>query len=240
MTTFSGSVQVPGEPGSSVRAEVYIGPDRLVLSAAGGDIGDWDLGEVTISTAGHRFSLEAEGEQLLFDADDPEAFAGAARVAPPLPPPEPADEFEALREKAIFEEQDRMLPRVAWAMLAASVLLLAGAIIPWDAVTAVPETDVPVGEILVGLSALVAAGGAYLGYWGGRRTEGGYVAVGAGVVALGAAVVAALRSDVGLGYVLTLVAAPGLVALGVLALTTRQTPADLGPEENDRPEENEE
>ena len=232
MSTFSGSVQVPGDPGSSVRAEVYVGPDRLVLSAGGGDVGDWSREEVAISTAGHRFSLEAEGEQLLFDADDPEGFAREAGVAAPTPPPESSDEFEALREKAIFEEQDRMLPRVAWALLITSLVLLAGAIIPWSTVTAVPETDVPVGEILVGLSAVVAAAGAYLGYWGGRRTEGAYLALGAGAVAIGAAVVAALRSDVGLGYVLTLVAAPGVIALGILAQLTRESPPDVGPEDD--------
>lgn len=87
MSTYHGSLRVPGETGPGLGVVVDLTDGRIRIAAGEAEIGDWARDEVRIHADDDGFHLRAEGEEVILDvSDDDAAFAVdyGLRAAPPL------------------------------------------------------------------------------------------------------------------------------------------------------------
>jgi hypothetical protein len=84
MGQFQGSLRLPGDS-QPLPATVQLGDGRLQISSGDHTIGDWSIDTVDIAQVPEGIRVKAEGEVLLLDIPDREAFSQAAAFYSPRP-----------------------------------------------------------------------------------------------------------------------------------------------------------
>ena len=74
MSSFSASLKTLGDR-RGLAATIFIENDRLSIEAGDESIGDWALEEIRLEPTSTGYRMAAEGEQLLIEMADAEAFA---------------------------------------------------------------------------------------------------------------------------------------------------------------------
>ena len=75
MTSFDARLRLISQPGFPLGVEVDLTGERMVVTAAGKEIGDWPLGDIRIASEADGFHIEAEGEELVLNVTDGVRFA---------------------------------------------------------------------------------------------------------------------------------------------------------------------
>ncbi len=85
MSTYEGSLRVPGDEGPPLGVTIDLTGDRFRVSAGGSEIGNWSKSEIRVNALPDGFHLRAEGEEVLLDITDDAQFAVdlGLRTAPP-------------------------------------------------------------------------------------------------------------------------------------------------------------
>jgi hypothetical protein len=85
MSTYEGSLRIPGDDGPPLAIVVDLTTERLRVHAGGAEIGDWAKSEIRVNALPDGFHLRAEGEEVLLDITDDAQFAVdlGLRTAPP-------------------------------------------------------------------------------------------------------------------------------------------------------------
>lgn len=84
MGQFQGSLRLPGDS-RPLPATVQLHDGRLQISSGDHSIGDWSIDTVDIAQVPEGIRVKAEGEVLLLDLPDREAFTRAAALHAPTP-----------------------------------------------------------------------------------------------------------------------------------------------------------
>jgi hypothetical protein len=84
MGQFQGSLRMPGDS-RPLPATVQLSDGRLQISSGDHSIGDWSIDTVDIAQVPEGIRVKAEGEVLLLDIPDREAFSQAAASYSPRP-----------------------------------------------------------------------------------------------------------------------------------------------------------
>lgn len=84
MGQFQGSLRLPGDS-RPLPATVQLGDGRLQISSGGHSIGDWSINTIDIAQVPEGIRVKAEGEVLLLEIPDREAFTQAAAIYSPRP-----------------------------------------------------------------------------------------------------------------------------------------------------------
>ena len=236
MPVFVGSLRLATDPESRVRADIEVDDDRLVVRAGGDELGNWELANLTFDPLPGGFRINADGEELILTTGDNSKFADIVGVdAPPklgtngaqpkeaaAPPPPGADSkrFRQLRTRSAagWVSDDTLSTLLAYVILAASVILIAGAALNWGEGRLVGD-GVAWGRIFVGAAAIAAAIGAFLAWRQERRVMGSGIAVGAGVVSLLLLYLYAADAGLGFGFFLAMIAVVPLTAAAAIGLT---------------------
>jgi hypothetical protein len=85
MSTYEGSLRIPGDDGPPLAVRIDLTGDRLRVSAGDSEIGNWPKSEIRVNALPDGFHLRAEGEEVLLDITDDAQFAVdlGLRTAPP-------------------------------------------------------------------------------------------------------------------------------------------------------------
>jgi hypothetical protein len=85
MSTYEGSLRIPGDDGPPLAVMIDLVDDRLLMSAGDSEIGNWAMSEIRVNALPDGFHLRAEGEEVLLDITDDAQFAVdlGLRTAPP-------------------------------------------------------------------------------------------------------------------------------------------------------------
>jgi hypothetical protein len=231
MPTFHGSLSLADDPASTVRADIQVDEERLLIEAAGDSLGDWPLAEIVISPTPGGFRVRADGEDLMLTTVDDHGFAAAVGVDPP-------EDGDAYFENAVVEKRssgafgrlrsksaagwvadETLRDEVAYALLAASVLLVLGAALPWGETRLVDGDGFPWGRALTVLAGLTAGFATFTAWRRGQRVAGTAVAAGAGFIALVVLYFYARAAGIGFGFVLAMLAIFPLGAAAAIGLT---------------------
>jgi hypothetical protein len=84
MGQFQGSLRLPGDS-RPLPATVQLRDGRLQISSGDHSIGDWSMDTIDIAQVPEGIRVKAEGEVLLLDIPDREAFSQAAAFYSPRP-----------------------------------------------------------------------------------------------------------------------------------------------------------
>jgi hypothetical protein len=84
MGQFQGSLRLPGDS-RALPATVQLRDGRLQISSGDHSIGDWSIDTIDIAQVPEGIRVKAEGEVLLLDIPDREAFSQAAAFYSPRP-----------------------------------------------------------------------------------------------------------------------------------------------------------
>lgn len=237
MQTFHGSLALADDPSSSVRADIQVDEERLLIEAAGDSLGDWPLAEIIISPAQGGFRVRADGEDLMLTTADDHGFAAAVGIDPPEDGDEYFEEefvekrssgaFGRLRSKSAagWVADETLRDEVAYALLAAAVLLLLGAALPWGETRLVDGDGFPWGRALTMLAGLTAGVATYTAWRRGQRIPGTAVAAGAGLIALVVLYFYARAAGIGFGFILSMLAIFPLGAAAAIGLTKMGIPS---------------
>lgn len=231
MPTFHGSLSLADDPASAVRADIQVDEERLLIEAAGDSLGDWPLAEIVISPTPGGFRVRADGEDLMLTTVDDHGFAAAVGVDPPeAGDTYIEDEVEERRSSGTFGRlrsrsaagwvaDETLRDEVAYALLAAAVLLVIGAALPWGDTRLVDGDSFPWGRALTVLTGLTAGVATFMAWRRGQRVPGTAVAAGAGVIALLVLYFYARAAGIGFGFVLSMLAIFPLGAAAAIGLT---------------------
>jgi hypothetical protein len=74
MTSFDARLRVVGERGFPLGVEIDLTGERMVLTAGGKELADWDLDEIRIAPTPTGFRIDAEGETVILNVTDTERF----------------------------------------------------------------------------------------------------------------------------------------------------------------------
>lgn len=135
MPRFSAMLRTP-EDSTPLPVAVDLADDRMVVRSGEHLIGDWPVGEVDIEVDGERIVLAAEGELMMLDVDDVEAFLAASGAdyadeegwqdaAETIPSPDPGSEGVAAATTPSFTEvlSARTVAAVAGILVIAAFLI---------------------------------------------------------------------------------------------------------------------
>ncbi len=226
MASFHGSVRLEADPASAVRALVEVGPEEIVLYAGDAEIGRWARDAVSVSQTGTSFLLDADEERLLLEMEEAAAFGAAVgasetETAATAPGEDdgPPGGFDRLRKaSAETYDEDAVLDRaVGLALAVAGAVLVLGAVLSWGPARIISD-GFPLARVLAGLSGIAALVGAYLGMFGEQRVNGGWLAIGASIVALVVLYLSAREAGIRIGYLIALVGALAVLAVGVASI----------------------
>ena len=85
MSTYEGSLRIPGDDGPPLAVTIDLTDERLRMRAGASEIGDWPMSEIRVNALPDGFHLRAEGEEVLLDITEDAQFAVdlGLRTAPP-------------------------------------------------------------------------------------------------------------------------------------------------------------
>lgn len=153
---------------------------------------------------------------------------------PPPPPPEGSKAsyvapepgtaaFGELRSKAAasYADETKLQNPLAIGLLAACVLVLAGAALTWGSARLMDPGSPPIGRILAGFGGLAGLVGLYLAFFDERRVTGSAVAIAAGGVVFIVMYLYAREANLGLGFVFALLGSVALIVVGAFGMSER-------------------
>ena len=82
MSSFSASLKTIGDR-KGLPATIHLDEDRLSISAGDHALGDWPLSEIHLEPIATGYRMDAEGEQILIELQDTEAFELELHKKPP-------------------------------------------------------------------------------------------------------------------------------------------------------------
>ncbi len=82
MPAFQGSLKLIGAESQTLRAVVDVERERLVVTASGVEIGNWDLPELSVSHAADGFHISVDDEELVFQTTASAELATTLGVDP--------------------------------------------------------------------------------------------------------------------------------------------------------------
>lgn len=80
MTAFDGRLRVLGETGLPLGVEVDLTSDRITMTSGESRIADWAFADISISPTSNGFRIEAEGEEVILNVTNAEAFTNAIGI----------------------------------------------------------------------------------------------------------------------------------------------------------------
>ncbi len=243
MHDFYGTVRLLDEPDAALDAKVTLDLNRVSIRAGDAEIGSWPHADVQVKKVKEELYLVADDETLVLALENGDFFldllgvndtpppkkrrykkktkAKTAAAAVPVALP-PTDEFSDLRTKAVaaYLEDSKLHNLLAIGMAAAAVLILVGAALNWGPFRLMDPGSFPLGRLLAGFGALGGLFGLYLAYFDSNRITGSAVAIAAGAVTFVVMYFYARAAHLGLGFMLALLGAMGLVVIGVLGMSS--------------------
>jgi hypothetical protein len=238
---FYGTVRLLDEPDAALDAKVTLDLNRVSIRAGDAEIGSWPHADVVLKKVEDGLHLSADGETLLLDLengdffmdllgvnDDPKptrkrrtkktkaAPVAAADVSPP-------DSFGDLRTKAAaaYLEDSKLHHWLAIGMAAAAVFILIGAALNWGPFRLLDPGSFPIGRMLAGFAALGGLVGLYFAYFDSNRITGSAIAISAGVITFVVMYFYAGAAHLGIGFMLAVLGAIGLIVVGALGMSSR-------------------
>jgi hypothetical protein len=163
-TELSGTVRVIGDSDAAAKVVVSLDEEELVLSAADGEIGRWQLSSVGINARPDGFHLKVEGEELVLRTSDDARFAlavglqtaGSPRLVRAMAA---ARDVESAPEPVEEEVPETGGPRlIGWAIIGASSLVLIAAMAAYGSQGEVLGF-IPVWLAMLATALVLAAGG---------------------------------------------------------------------------------
>jgi hypothetical protein len=236
---FAGNTYLLDDPDTVLDARVKVDLSNITVMADGTEIGKWKHDEVKASRVGNLIHLRANGETLVIAVDDPSFLLDLLGVETP---PEPtgrrrrrkSNEYEQpgrnafslanLKNEIIEEQTTRLDRRLAVLMAVAAAAILLGAALSWGPFRILDPGGFPIGRLLAAFGGLGGLVGLYLAYFDRSRVTGSAAAIAAGVVTFAVMYIYARSARLGIGFMLAMLGAQGLVAAGVLGMVRR--PAD--------------
>ena len=106
MAAFEGSLYVVGDDVDPVRGQVLLEGADVVMSAAGQAIGAWPAANLDLTRRSDGIHMNAEGEELVFLADDEPGFAAALGL-PTADPTERSSGASRRATRALERDQRR-------------------------------------------------------------------------------------------------------------------------------------
>jgi hypothetical protein len=83
MPSFDARLRVVGQSGLPLGVVVDLSGDRMIVTAGRDALADWAVGDITCVSHPDGFHIEAEGEEIVLNVDDSEAFATEVRRRTP-------------------------------------------------------------------------------------------------------------------------------------------------------------
>ena len=236
MPTFPGSLRLASDPESRVRAQIEVDDERLVVRTGEEELGNWELAALDFDPTPGGFRMNADGEELILTTGDNPAFADLVGVTPPpklgsngseaaeqAVPAKGADSsrFGSLRSRsaATWVSEDTMHPLLSYAVFAAGIVVIVGAVLNWGDARLLGGDGIPWARIFAGAAAIGAMVGAYIAWREERRTFGAGIAVGSGALILILLFFYARAAGLGLGFFVAMIAVVPLTAAAVVGLT---------------------
>lgn len=240
MHDFYGTVRLLDEPDAAVDAKVTLDLNRVSIRAGDAEIGSWPHADVAVKKIKDDLHLVADGETLVLNLENGDLFLdllgvndapapsrkGRRKRSKPKPDAaatSPADGYNDLRTKAaaISLEDSRLHNVLAVGMVAAAVLILAGAALTWGPFRLLDPGSFPIGRVLAGFGALGGLFGLYLAYFDSNRTTGSAVAIAAGVITFVIMYFYARAARLGIGFMLALLGSIALIVVGAVGMSSR-------------------
>lgn len=244
MTSFSGVIRLADEPDATILADMDVFEDRLVLSAAGAEIGSWPRNGLAIETTNRGFSVMADGEGIILEPSDLASFAGAMGLEIMAIPDEalirlepgtllsatPNDDVDPrwvreqaktlgplrARSAAEWAESDRIGHPVKLAIGGSIVLTILAVVLGWGDGSLLD--DFPVERVLFALIAIALIAALYMATSTTQERQIiGFAVVGAGVIGLIVLWIWGRTTGVAIGYLVGAVAATVAIVGGALA-----------------------
>lgn len=74
MSSYDARLRLVGESGLPLGVEIDLSSERMIVSAAGKPLADWDLENIRIVPTPSGFRIDAEGEAVILNVTDNERF----------------------------------------------------------------------------------------------------------------------------------------------------------------------
>ncbi len=86
MTEYRGHLRMPGDSGAGLGVVIDLTDDRMRLSSAQTEIGNWSRKDVRVNALPDGFHMRVEGEEVILDITEDAQFAVDLGIstAPPL------------------------------------------------------------------------------------------------------------------------------------------------------------
>lgn len=75
MATFEGQLWLVGDPEGSLEALLEVTGERILVTSAGSQIGNWKTSDIVVGQTGTGYRISAEGEELMFQTSEPGLLA---------------------------------------------------------------------------------------------------------------------------------------------------------------------
>lgn len=239
MHDFYGTVRLLDEPDAALDAKVTLDLNRVSIHSGDAEIGSWPHADVVVKKVKDGLHLSADGETLLLDLENGDFFLDLlgvnadpapsrrrrtkkAKPSPVATDASPPDGFSDLRAKAAaaYLEESKLNRWLAIGMAVAAVFILIGAALTWGPFRLLDPGSFPIGRLLAGFGALGGLVGLYFAYFDSNRVTGSAIAIAAGVVTFVVMYFYTGAARLGIGFMLALVGAIGLIVVGVLGMSS--------------------
>ena len=83
MPSFDARLRVVGQSGMPLGVVVDLSGDRMIVTAGRDSLANWAVEDINFTSLADGFHIEAEGEEVVLNVDDREAFASEVRRRTP-------------------------------------------------------------------------------------------------------------------------------------------------------------
>ena len=249
MATFRGTLEVEGDPASSLVTDVDVSEGRISMKAGGSEIGSWDLNDVSIEESEGAFRIIAEDESLILRVRDAKRFAGTVGVTispamsgdmatpiVPTPTKRAPDDMPLVVDEPISQPLPPSVPahvpqaspagpdETPLARHLSWSLVGVGALLFLGALLdwgafRLTNNNFPFARLLVVLAGFASLAAAYLGLALEKRRDVALVAMLGGLIAVIVILMYARRAGIGWGFIVTILGTVALISISVLALS---------------------
>lgn len=242
---FPGTMYLLTDPETILDARVKVDLTRITVIADGTEIGTWRHEEVKFKKVDGVIHLAADEETLVLDLEGRDFLLDLLGVGDPEPRKSrkkhtATHRYESggrnsfsladLRTQMIEETSSRLDRRLAILMGAAATAILLGAALGWGPFRILEPGSFPIGRLLAAVGGLGGLLALYLAYFDRSRVTGSAAAIASGGVTFAIMYIYARAARLGIGFILALLGAQALVAVGVVGMLRRPSDDDDGDE----------